>query len=105
MGKMRIKTGDSVIVIAGKEKGKKGKVLATYPKTERGVVEGLNKVKRHTKPTQNNPQGGIIEKEAALHVSNVMLIDPESGKPTRIKMVQQADGTKVRTAVKSGKAI
>ena len=87
MGKMRIKTGDSVIVIAGKEKGKKGKVLATYPKTERVVVEGLNKVKRHTKPTQNNPQGGIIEKEAALHVSNVMLIDPESGKPTRIKMV------------------
>lgn len=105
MGKMRIKTGDSVIVIAGKEKGKKGKVLATYPKTERVVVEGLNKVKCHTKPTQNNPQGGIIEKEAALHVSNVMLIDPESGKPTRIKMVQQADGTKVRTAVKSGKAI
>ena len=105
MGKMRIKTGDSVIVIAGKEKGKKGKVLATYPKTERVVVEGLNKVKRHTKPTQNNPQGGIIEKEAALHVSNVMLIDPESGKPTRIKMGQQADGTKVRTAVKSGKAI
>ena len=94
MGKMHIKTGDSVIVIAGKEKGKKGK-----------VIEGLNKVKRHTKPTQNNPQGGIIEKEAALHVSNVMLVDPESGKPTRVKMVQQADGTKVRTAVKSGKAI
>ena len=105
MGKMHIKTGDSVIVIAGKEKGKKGKVIATYPKKDSVVVEGLNLVKRHTKPSQNNPQGGIITKEAAIHVSNVMLVDPESGKPTRVKMVQQADGTKVRMAVKSGKAI
>ena len=87
MGKMHVKTGDTVIVIAGKEKGKKGKVIATYPKKDRVVVEGL------------------ITKEAAIHVSNVMLVDPESGKPTRVKMVQQADGTKVRTAVKSGKAI
>ena len=105
MGKMHVKTGDTVIVIAGKEKGKKGKVIATYPKRDRVVVEGLNMVKRHTKPSQNNPQGGIITKEAAIHVSNVMLVDPESGKPTRVKMVQQADGTKVRPAVKSGKAI
>lgn len=105
MGKMHVKTGDTVIVIAGKEKGKKGKVIATYPKRDRVVVEGLNMVKRHTKPSQNNPQGGIITKEAAIHVSNVMLVDPESGKPTRVKMVQQPDGTKVRTAVKSGKAI
>lgn len=105
MGKMHVKTGDTVIVIAGKEKGKKGKVIATYPKRDRVVVEGLNMVKRHTKPSQNNPQGGIITKEAAIHVSNVMLVDPESGKPTRVKMVQQTDGTKVRTAVKSGKAI
>lgn len=105
MGKMHVKTGDTVIVIAGKEKGKKGKVIATYPKKDRVVVEGLNLVKRHTKPSQNNPQGGIITKEAAIHVSNVMLVDPESGKPTRVKMVQQADGTKVRTAAKSGKAI
>ena len=105
MGKMHVKTGDTVIVIAGKEKGKKGKVIATYSKKDRVVVEGLNLVKRHTKPSQNNPQGGIITKEAAIHVSNVMLVDPESDKPTRVKMVQQADGTKVRTAVKSGKAI
>ena len=97
MGKMHVKTGDTVIVIAGKEKGKKGKVIATYSKKDRVVVEGLNLVKRHTKPSQNNPQGGIITKEAAIHVS--------SDKPTRVKMVQQADGTKVRTAVKSGKAI
>ena len=105
MAKLRVKTGDTVIVIAGKEKGKKGKVIATYPKKDRVVVEGLNLVKRHTKPSQNNPQGGIITKEAAIHVSNVMLVDPESGKPTRTKMVVQEDGTKVRTAVKSGKAI
>ncbi|MCH4178915.1 MAG: 50S ribosomal protein L24 [Megasphaera sp.] len=105
MGKMHVKKGDTVIVIAGKEKGKKGKIIATFPKEDRVVVEGLNQVKRHTKPSQNNPQGGIVTKEAPIHVSNVMLIDPESGKPTRVKMVQQADGTKIRTAVKSGKAI
>ncbi|MCI1823304.1 MAG: 50S ribosomal protein L24 [Megasphaera sp.] len=105
MAKLRVKTGDTVIVIAGKEKGKKGKIIAAYPKKNRVVIEGINQVKRHTKPTQNNPQGGIVTKEAAIHVSNVMLVDPESGKPTRVKMVQQADGTKIRTAVKSGKAI
>ena len=105
MGKMHIKTGDTVIIIAGKDKGKKGKVLAAYPKKERVVVEGLNQVKRHTKPSQNNPQGGIITKEDPNHVSNVMLVDPESGKTTRIRTVVKADGTKVRTAVKSGKAI
>lgn len=105
MGKMHVKTGDTVIVIAGKEKGKKGKIIAAYPKKDRVVVEGLNLVKRHTKPSQNNPQGGIITKEAAIHVSNVMLVDPETGKPTRVRTVRQADGTKVRVAVKSGKAI
>ncbi|WP_156211623.1 MULTISPECIES: 50S ribosomal protein L24 [Megasphaera] len=102
---MHVKKGDTVIVIAGKEKGKKGKVIEALPKKERVVVEGLNLVKRHTKPSQNNPQGGILTKEAPIHVSNVMLVDPESGKPTRVRMVLQADGTKVRTAVKSGKAI
>ncbi|WP_156208977.1 50S ribosomal protein L24 [uncultured Megasphaera sp.] len=102
---MHVKKGDTVIVIAGKEKGKKGKVIEALPKKERVVVEGLNLVKRHTKPSQNNPQGGILTKEAPIHVSNVMLVDPESGKPTRVRMVLQADGTKVRTAVKSGKEI
>lgn len=105
MGKMHVKKGDAVIVIAGKEKGKKGKVIAVDTAKNRVIVEGLNQVKRHTKPSQNNPQGGIITKEAPIHVSNVMLVDPESGKPTRVKTVTQADGTKVRTAVKSGKAI
>ena len=105
MGKMHVKKGDAVIVIAGKEKGKKGKVIAVDTAKNRVIVEGLNQVKRHTKPSQNNPQGGIITKEAPIHASNVMLVDPESGRPTRVKVVQQADGTKVRTAVKSGKAI
>jgi hypothetical protein len=105
VSKLHVKKGDTVIVIAGKEKGKKGKVIEALPKKERVVVEGLNLVKRHTKPSQNNPQGGILTKEAPIHVSNVMLVDPESGKPTRVRMVLQADGTKVRTAVKSGKAI
>ena len=105
MSQLHVKKGDSVIVIAGKDKGKKGKIVAAYPKKDRVVVEGVNQVKRHMKPTQSNPQGGIITKEAAIHVSNVMLVDPESGKPTRTKMVVQEDGTKVRTAVKSGKAI
>ena len=105
MSKLHVKKGDTVIVIAGKEKGKKGKVIEALPKKERVVVEGLNLVKRHTKPSQNNPQGGILTKEAPIHVSNVMLVDPESGKPTRVRMVLQADGTKVRTDVKSGKAI
>ena len=105
MGKLHVKKGDTVIVISGKDKGKKGKIVAAYPKKDRVVVEGVNQVKRHMKPTQSNPQGGIITKEAAIHVSNVMLVDPESGKPTRTKMVVQEDGTKVRTAFKSGKAI
>ena len=105
MGKLHVKKDDTVIVISGKDKGKKGKIVAAYPKKDRVVVEGVNQVKRHMKPTQSNPQGGIITKEAAIHVSNVMLVDPESGKPTRTKMVVQEDGTKVRTAVKSGKAI
>ena len=105
MGKLHVKKGDTVIVISGKDKGKKGKIVAAYPKKDRVVVEGVNQVKRHMKPTQSNPQGGIITKEAAIHVPNVMLVDPESGKPTRTKMVVQEDGTKVRTAVKSGKAI
>ena len=102
MGKMHVKTGDTVIVIAGKEKGKKGKVIATYPKRDRVVVEGLNMVKRHTKPSQNNPQGGIITKEAAIHVSNVMLV--VDGKATRVGFQMDGD-KKVRVAKATGKVI
>ena len=104
MGKMHIKTGDSVIVIAGKEKGKKGKVIACYPKKDRVVVEGLNKVKRHTKPTQSNPQGGIIVKEAPMASAKVMLVCPHCQKPTRIKKVE-VSGSSVRACKKCGEVI
>ena len=100
--KLHVRTGDTVVVIAGKEKGKQGKIKACEPKKNRVVVEGVNMVKRHTKPSQANPQGGIIEKEAPINVSNVMILDPESKKPTRIGKEKQADGSYVRVAVKSG---
>ena len=100
--KLHVRTGDTVVVIAGKEKGKQGKIKACEPKKNRVVVEGVNMVKRHTKPSQANPQGGIIEKEAPINVSNVMILDPESKKPTRIRKEKQAAGSYVRVAVKSG---
>lgn len=100
--KLHVKKGDTVVVISGKDKGKEGKIIATEPKKERVFVEGVNIVKRHTKPSQANPQGGIIEKEAPIHVSNVMVIDPETKKATRIKKVEQKDGSFARAAVKSG---
>jgi large subunit ribosomal protein L24 len=97
-----IRKGDLVQVIAGREKGKQGKVVRVLPKTERVVVEGVNKVKRHVKPNQLNPQGGIVEKELPLHVSNVMIFDAKAGKPTRVGMKQNAKGKWVRFAKKSG---
>lgn len=102
MSHLHVKTGDTVVVIAGKDKGKQGKIKAAMPDKNRVVVEGVNLVKRHTKPTQANPKGGIISKEAPIHVSNVMILDPETKKPTRIKKIQQNDGSYVRAAVKSG---
>ncbi|ADG04942.1 ribosomal protein L24 [Kyrpidia tusciae DSM 2912] len=103
--KMRIKKGDMVAVIAGKDKGKKGRVLAAYPKKQRVLVEGVNMVKRHMKPNPTYPQGGIISKEAPLHVSNVMIVDPKTGEPTRVGMKILADGKKVRYAKKSGEIL
>lgn len=102
---MHVKKGDTVIVIAGKDKGKKGRVLASYPKKDRVLVEGINLVKKHTRPSQSNPQGGIVTQEAPIHVSNVSLIDPKSGKPTRIGYTVLDNGTKVRVAKKSGEVI
>lgn len=101
---MHVKKGDKVQVISGKDKGKQGVILAAFPKQDRVIVEGVNIVKKHAKPSQVNPQGGIITKEAAIHVSNVMPLCPECGTPTRVgyKMV---DGKKVRIAKKSGKAL
>ena len=99
----RVRKGDTVVVIAGKEKGKRGKVLRLLPKSDRVVVERVMMVKRHTKPTQRSPQGGIIEKEGSIHISNVMPVDPGSDKGTRVK-VKNENGTRSRVG-KSGTVI
>ena len=102
---MYLKKGDKVAVISGSNKGKTGKVLEVNKDTNRVVVEGVNVVKRHVKPNANNQTGGIVEKEKAIAASNVMLVDPKTNKPTRIKMVTNKDGKKVRAAVKSNTEI
>lgn len=99
----RIRKGDMVVVIAGKEKGKRGKVLRVIEKTQRVVIERVMMVKRHTKPTQRNQQGGIVEKEGSVHISNVMPVDPGTDKPTRVKV--KLDGTTRRRVGKSGTLI
>ncbi|RDY25937.1 50S ribosomal protein L24 [Romboutsia weinsteinii] len=101
---MRVKKGDTVVVIAGKDKGKKGSVVKVFPKANRVLVEGVNVITKHQKPSAMNPQGGIINKEAPVHISNVMPLDPETGKGTRVR-TEMKDGKKVRVAVKSGKEI
>jgi large subunit ribosomal protein L24 len=100
---MHVKKGDKVRVLSGKDKGKTGVILAAYPKESRVLVEGVNIVKKHSKPSQANPQGGIFNQEAPIHVSNVMPIDPKSGNPTRVGY-QTVDGKKVRVA-KSGEVL
>jgi len=101
---MNVKKGDKVMVITGKDKGKTGVILVAFPKKDRVLVEGVNIVKKHTKPNQENPQGGIISQEAAIHVSNVMLIDPKTGEPTRVGYKIE-NGKKVRVAKKSGELL
>ncbi len=101
---MNIKKGDQVIVITGRDKGKTGEVISVMPKDHKLVVRGINLVKRHTKPTQENA-GGIVSKEHAIDVSNVALIDPKSGKATRVGIKIEKDGQKVRIAKKSGEVI
>ncbi|MFC5559503.1 50S ribosomal protein L24 [Ureibacillus thermophilus] len=101
---MHVKKGDKVKVITGKDKGKEGIVLAAFPKKNRVIVEGVNIVKKHMKPNQLNPQGGIVSQEAPIHVSNVMLIDPKTGEPTRVGYKIE-NGKKVRVAKKSGAVI
>jgi len=100
---MKIKKGDTVQVISGNETGKSGRVIKIFPKKGKIIVEGLNMVKKHARPTQENPQGGIIEKEAAIHISNVMLI--AAGKPTRIGYRFLEDGRKVKYAKRTGEII
>ena len=111
---MYIKAGDTVAIIAGRDqfvtdkKGNKirktGRVLKVFPKTERVIVEGVNMVKKHQRPTQANDKGGIIEKEAPIHVSNVAIADPKTGKPTRVGY-RFVDNKKVRYAKKSGESL
>ncbi len=101
---MHVKKGDNVMVISGKDKGKTGVILASFPKKDRVLVEGVNIVKKHSKPSQMNPQGGIINQEAPIHVSNVMPIDPKTGEPTRVG-IKEVNGKKVRYAKKSGEVL
>ncbi len=103
--KLKIRKGDLVEVIAGDSKGKQGKILEVFVKENRAIVEGANTVSRHTKPNAANPNGGIIKKEAPIHVSNLMLVDAKSGKPTRIGREKNAEGKLVRIAKKSGEEI
>ena len=98
----RIKKDDTVIVIAGKDKGRTGKVLKVLTKEDRVVVEGVNMAKRHTAPNVAHPQGGVIAKEAPLHISNVALRDPKTGKPTRVGFKVNDKGRKIRVAKGSG---
>jgi large subunit ribosomal protein L24 len=103
--KVRVARGDTVRVMRGDDKGKEGKVLRVYPKTGRITIEGVNMVKRHRKARRENEQSGIIDFPAPVHASNVMLLDPKSGKPTRTRARIDEDGTKERISAKSGDAI
>jgi large subunit ribosomal protein L24 len=104
MNKLKIKKGDKVVVITGKDKGKTGEVLRVLPKDLRLVVQGVNMVKRHTRPAMGQP-GGIVEKESTIHISNVAHIDPKSNKPTRVGYKELGDGRKVRVARRSGEVL
>jgi len=90
---MKIRKNDQIVVTAGNARGKRGKVLKVFPDRDRIIVEGVNIIKRHTRPSQRNPQGGIVQREAPIHVSNVMLIDPKTNEPTRVGMKVIADQT------------
>ena len=103
--KMNVKKGDTVKVIAGKDKGKEGEVLRSVPESGRVVVEKVNMIKKAMKPNAKYPQGGLIDMEAPIHISNLALIDPKSGKPTRIGRRRNENGKLVRYAKKSGEEI
>lgn len=103
--KLHVRKGDTVIVTVGKHKGATGKVLLALPEEQKVIVEGVNIVKKHVKPSASNTQGGIEEREGALHASKVSLVDPETGRATRVRKHIGDDGKKVRVAVGSGKVI
>ena len=98
---LRIRKGDKVTVLAGRDRGKTGKVLHVYPKVSRVLVEGINVVKKHQRKSQQHPQGAILQKELTIHISNLSLLDPVSNKATRLKTMIAADGSKQRLASKS----
>lgn len=104
MGKLKIKSGDTVVVTTGEFKGSEGKVLRVLAEKNKAIVEGVNTVKKHEKPSAANPQGGIKEKEAPIHISNLALKDPKSGEPTRVGY-RTEDGKKVRFSKKSNQVI
>ncbi len=104
MAAQKIRKGDKVVVLSGRDKGKTGEVVRSIPKESRVIVSGVNIATRHRKPTQLNPQGGLERREAPLHVSKVAIADPKSGKPTRVRF-ETRDGKKIRVAAKSGELI
>jgi large subunit ribosomal protein L24 len=104
MAAAKIRKGDTVVILSGKDKGRTGEVTRSMPKENKVVVSGVNVHARHRKPTQLNPQGGIERKEAPLHISKVAIADPKDGKPTRVRF-EERDGKKVRVAAKSGELI
>ncbi len=105
MATQRLQKGDMVVVISGKDKGKKGKVMRLFADDDKVIVEGVNLVKRHMRPNPRMQQGGILEREQPLHASKVMLVDPSTGKGTRVRVKTDDKGVKTRIAVKSGEEI
>jgi large subunit ribosomal protein L24 len=105
MASAKIKKGDKVVVLAGRDKGKQGEVLVVMPTEGRALVRGVNMVRRHTKQSQQNPEGGILSKEGPINLSNLAIEDPKDGKPTRVGFRILADGTKTRFAKRSGELI
>ena len=105
MSKLHIKKGDTVYVNAGESKGQTGRVLKVLVEKQRAIVEGVNMVSKSTKPSAKNPQGGIVKQEAPIHISNLNVVDPKTGKPTRIGRKVGADGKLVRVSKKSGEEI
>ena len=105
MSAAKIRKGDKVVVLSGRDKGKTGEVISSLPKESKVIVSGVNIATRHKKPSQLNPQGGLERKEAPLHVSKVAIADPKTGKPTRVRFETGKDGKKVRVAARSGEKI
>ena len=100
-----IKKNDTVVVLAGDDKGKTGVVMSVYPRDNKVLVQGVNRVFKHLKPSRQHPRGGRIQKEMPIHISNVLPLDPETGKPTRVKFRKNADGVKERVAKRSGQVL